>query len=210
MKDYKAKKLVRTLRDTGLSFQGDGALRISLSFKDQSDDDLLDSLKQFEASKNTNLTDNDLFDIYQTIATLHKVDSNKFQNLLYQIRSLKYKPSAQSVKQDYLSDFLEFTKQKRDEFTREEIECLLKEFFRFNKFIEMKWGRENEVFKLSQQILDELEAYDASNRNMKNEELSKFIESFREVNRKYRPDKQALDYASQIIYEQYNTYELDS
>ncbi|SMO94798.1 hypothetical protein [Fodinibius sediminis] len=210
MDDSDVLKLVKILEKTGLSVQSSSDLNIKTILKSGENNDLIESLKKYEAPNETSLSNDELFEIYQTISKLHKSDSNNYQDLLYQIRSIKYKPTDQTVRINYLSDFLEFTIQKRDEFTREEIDSLLKEFFRFNNFIEMKWGRDNEVFKLSQQILEELEANDPSNRDRKNEELSKFIERFRDVNRRYRPDEQALDYASQIIYEQYNTYELDS
>jgi len=202
MKESEAKKVLRVLKEIGLLSQKDEPIDLNLNLGEDVSGISLSEFKKFETEKDTNLSLEKIYEIYLSIAFLHKHDSNQFESILYKLRAIKYDPANLELRVGYLKDFRNLVLDHIQYCNKDDFNSIEKEISRFKKFSEIKWGLNNKISNKCNELLYELEDSRIQVGTKKNDNWDNFINEWININRRFRPDEQALDYASQIILEQ--------
>ena len=125
----------------------------------------------------------------------------KILALIKLLIEIKANEDDQALREEYLLQIENFLNNSKKLLVREDLELFQKEFQRFLKFVELKWGKDSKLYTQCTQILHLIESIEYQITKDAEGELSDLCREWDNANAIYRPDKQALDYASQIIYE---------
>ena len=131
---------------------------------------------------------------------MHK-SKKKILTLIKLLIEIKANDNDRELREEYLLQIENFLNNSKGMLVRDDLELFRKEFQRFIKFVSMKWGSESVLHIISTRILYLVESLYSQASDESTGELSDLCREWDNANAIYRPDKQALDYASQIIYE---------
>ncbi|MEP1939491.1 MAG: hypothetical protein ABJK11_08015 [Balneola sp.] len=188
---------IGVLKQAGFGYNENPNLKMLVRDINTKEGSTLEDLKSFEAAPEDDLSEDELFEIYFIIHQMHDAEKNQAEAILFLLRSIKYKPKEISIRQRYLNIFLRFISSVKYQIRDEDRIEIFKEFLRFKEYSKMTWGGDSDIYKYSETIIKEL---DCEQIEAPSEDLEVFIYRWIEINRRFRPDKQALDYASQLIY----------
>ncbi len=201
MKKKELLRILGILKQAGFGYNGNPYAQIHVGNIYTKESLTLEELKSFEAGTEISLSDDELFEIYFIIHQVHDVEKNSEEAILYLLRAIKFKSFEESIRQRYLNIFFHFISTIKFQISDEIRVEIVKEFLRFKEYSKMTWGEESEIYKYSGRIID---ALDCEQIETQKENLKDFIYRWLDINRRFRPDEQALDYASQLIFNKIN------
>ena len=150
--------------------------------------------------KKTNTKDKDLYQAHFLISQEYS-NTNNIKELLHLLKTIKFRPEDLSLRFHCLSRHLYYLNYNQKEWVKKDLQTIKKETFRYCNYFLMKWGEDYQAYNILLNILERINFLEKTCSEDPEGPLSKFCEEWEYTNSKYRPEDQALDYASQIIYE---------
>ena len=125
----------------------------------------------------------------------------KILNLIKLLIEIRANPDDKNLREEYLLKLEDFLSNSENQLVKNDLDLFRKELYRFIKFASLKWGSDSDLYFISSRILHKVDSLCMSSSDNLSGNLSELCEEWDNANATYRPDEQALDYASQIIYE---------
>ncbi len=191
MKKEQTLTVLKLLKMAGYGFNTNLSVSYNIDGKE------IKNFMKFGRENEYEFSEDELFDIYYIIHQLQIQKSNYKKAILYLLRSIKYQPDNEVLRGRYLNLFLSYISSIRFKIKDELRIEIFKEFLRFKEYSKMVWGGESNINNYSEKIIKEL---DCEMVEQSTKEIEDFINDWIDINQRYRPDEQALDYASQLIY----------
>lgn len=136
---------------------------------------------------------------YEILATSKKKSDQKA--IIYYVKAIKYLPEDISIRNKFIKHIISFLRENDEKFVKNDLSILKEEFSKLLRYVQLKWGRESKLAMNIYNLINEIERINYLSTDNEEGPLSDFIADVEILLKKYRPVEQALDYASQIVYD---------
>lgn len=187
---------LKELKALGFGYNNSKSIRLKIESHGSSNS--FEKIRSFSGNHYDDISTDVLFDVYFIQFQLYNREEDVKSSLISIIKAIYFRPELKELRIIYLDTVIDFIISNR--FDEKQVFQMRHYFKRFLSYSKMKWGKESALISKGNYILELLED-DTFLTKKSSDEISDFIENWLQISIKYRPKEEALDYASQAIYE---------